>query len=658
MMQILGIRKFLSKKNYEKGYDAFFEKKWRASNLEQILKEYPILVEKIPTKERHNIYFTVAHCLEKKGRKLLEQWYIPFDIDKVSIVGEKPTQLELDSVINVVADVLKINKNDLPSIFSGNGFWFFIKLKTPITDEKYFSQTRNLYGELCREIDLALKRKNVAGSADRSVWSTARLARMPGTINIKPDKPQRTSFVINDNCNATADSFEELCRNVLTTPPSSGLVTIQNKKPHKYEMKSIFDKNKGCQFLRWCIDFPDEVNEPQWYAMLSITGRLQDGRNLSHEISSKYSKYNYAETDLKLDRALEHGPRTCKNIATLSDQCESCIHHKTTLSTPIQIEEVNLEKRTKFILKFECASDLCAEPSIEVPWLLKDTLPSAGTSLLVSKPKVGKTTLARYLALAVAKGEKFLNRETDAGTVLYIAAEENREQFKKLLRKLNAEQIKNVHFHIGPVPIDALKQLDSAIELIRPKLVIIDTMIRVLKVKDTNNYAEMAEAMAPVYELSTKHNTHIMILHHAGKSDPKELGDATLGSTVIFGSVDTGIRLAKKDNKVTICTDQRYGTSIEWSQLQFNSETLQMSLGQKESESRNADITARIINFIKDNPGCSPDDIHEGVVGHKKMIGYALKQLRNNSDVLTQGKGIKGSPFRFSYNMKEQEPKF
>jgi hypothetical protein len=56
--------------------------------------------------------------------------------------------------------------------------------------------------------------------------------------------------------------------------------------------------------------------------------------------------------------------------------------------------------------------DLLKEPEEKVSWLLADKLPAGGISVMSAKPKVGKSTLARCLAVAVGKGEPFLGGVT------------------------------------------------------------------------------------------------------------------------------------------------------------------------------------------------------------------------------------------------------
>jgi len=75
--------------------------------------------------------------------------------------------------------------------------------------------------------------------------------------------------------------------------------------------------------------------------------------------------------------------------------------------------------------------DLMSEPDEKISWIVADKLPAGGISILSAKPKVGKSTLARCLALAVARGEQFLGCPTTQGTVVYLALEEKRSEVQR-----------------------------------------------------------------------------------------------------------------------------------------------------------------------------------------------------------------------------------
>ena len=57
----------------------------------------------------------------------------------------------------------------------------------------------------------------------------------------------------------------------------------------------------------------------------------------------------------------------------------------------------------------------------DLDYAVEGLLPLTGTAVLAGRPKSGKSTLALNLALAVARGEPFLGRETRKGPALYCA---------------------------------------------------------------------------------------------------------------------------------------------------------------------------------------------------------------------------------------------
>jgi hypothetical protein len=54
------------------------------------------------------------------------------------------------------------------------------------------------------------------------------------------------------------------------------------------------------------------------------------------------------------------------------------------------------------------AKDVLAAEDVETSWIWEGILPAGGMSLVVAKPKVGKTTLAFDLAVSVAVEASFL----------------------------------------------------------------------------------------------------------------------------------------------------------------------------------------------------------------------------------------------------------
>lgn len=93
----------------------------------------------------------------------------------------------------------------------------------------------------------------------------------------------------------------------------------------------------GCAWLQHTNEDAGTLSEPDWYAMLGVVGRCQDGAQHAHEFSKPYAGYSAADTDKKLAHALrDAGPVTCERVAgELGGQqkyCGQCRHFGKILS--------------------------------------------------------------------------------------------------------------------------------------------------------------------------------------------------------------------------------------------------------------------------------------------------------------------------------------
>lgn len=299
-------------------------------------------------------------------------------------------------------------------------------------------------------------------------------------------------------------------------------------------------------------------------------------------------------------------------------------------------------------LKLTSAKDLLAEPPEEFNWLWQGRLTAIGTSIFVSKPKVGKTTMARGLAVAIAAGNSFLGMATKKSPVAYIAAEENREQFKKSLAHLNPDEIKDLVIHTGHTPPNLIECLEQYAVNSKPGLIILDTMIRAINVTDTNNYAEMTKALEPFQNFATRHQCHVMFIHHAGKME-REHGDGVLGSTAIFGSVDTLMMLERRKDQTFLKTIQRYGESLEPHIVHYDKDARELSLIGSSVEVSKLSHEDRVLEFLKEcSRPTTEEDLQKNVEGHKGAIGSALRRLYAKNLIRRIGEGKRNSPFLYS----------
>lgn len=339
MIQVLGLRDWTNPKTGKvQKVETFFGKGWRFNAVQEVFDQPTLdaVLKQIPVEEQFNLYFTVSDCFEESGRKLKEQHAIPFDIDDLDLQEGK----ELDAAeaaARAASEVLGVPFEDMGVCFSGNGVQFFILTTNPIVSEEYFDQTRAHYGVVAKMIQNKLHERGIKGKVDTSVWSKARLMRLPSTINRKPGRIERRSKILNG-------TFKPVDFDIVRL---SGLQFVEDHQSIPVEALKNYPKPDtpaictGCKFLQHCKTNQAEITEPQWYGMLSIVARLDNGRELAHEFSSKHPDYNHYETENKIEQTLiASGPRTCKNIESLWDKCHECEYYGK-VTSPIMIKSAN-----------------------------------------------------------------------------------------------------------------------------------------------------------------------------------------------------------------------------------------------------------------------------------------------------------------------------
>ena len=301
--------------------------------------------------------------------------------------------------------------------------------------------------------------------------------------------------------------------------------------------------------------------------------------------------------------------------------------------------------------------DLVTEPPEETAFLVEGMLPSGGVSLWGAKPKVGKSVAVRNLAVCVARGEPFLGRVCHQGTVLVLCLEEKRAEVANHFRNMGAT-VEQIHVHVGAAPAtskEGLQALENAITLYQPTLVIVDPVLKLVRVKDSSDYAELTRELEPVIELARKTGCHIAVTHHLGKQ-AREGGDDVLGSTAIFGAVDTLVLFRRRsDNQRVLQTIQRYGTDLGETVIPMD-ETGRIALGTAVADLKQAEVRERVLEVLgKLEVGESLDtkELREQTEMANTAVVHALKALMDEALVTRNGLGRQGSPFRYALTEKD-----
>jgi hypothetical protein len=177
-------------------------------------------------------------------------------------------------------------------------------------------------------------------------------------------------------------------------------------------------------------------------------------------------------------------------------------------------------------------------------WVWEPYLPVGSLSLLTAYAKVGKSTFAYPLALAIARGKPFLGTPTTQGPVLILAVEEHARDARLRLERFGATPTDPIHLHSG--------QLDPAVflavrEFVRKegvRLVLLDTLTTYWRIKDESDNAEIARLGSPFLDLAHETDAAVVLIHHHRKSGGAD-GHAIRGGGALFGLVDQALSLDK-----------------------------------------------------------------------------------------------------------------
>ena len=240
----------------------------------------------------------------------------------------------------------------------------------------YWFLTENVPYDLWKPVGINLKEKTqeFGFHADSSVTGDgARILRVPDTFNTK-DPLKKKSVVIRNVSepisfadfsdsippaisHSNLASTDELTKSLMSNGEQSpSKFEIILRKSHKYvtnqeKVKTIvtdkegneevsfknkiFERCAGCPQILDAYKNRATLEEPMWWAVLSIAKACTDGDEYIHIISKGHPGYSEALTESKADRF--KGPRTCLYFQQIApDGCKGCIH-KGKITSPIQL---------------------------------------------------------------------------------------------------------------------------------------------------------------------------------------------------------------------------------------------------------------------------------------------------------------------------------
>ena len=238
---------------------------------------------------------------------------------------------------------------------------------------------------------------------------------------------------------------------------------------------------------------------------------------------------------------------------------------------------------------------LMSQP-LRPPDFVVSGLLSKGLHILAGSPKVGKSWLALWLAVTVAKGEPVWGMNTRQGTTLYLCLEDSVLRIQNQLFEITEEAPPSVHFCTECAPIG--QGLEEQIESFMSEhpgtvLVIIDTLQIIRPVHDAT-YANDYRDLSVLKRLADKHGIAILLIHHLRKEKAEDVFHRISGTTAISGAVDSSFTLVEERRGSSRAKLTCIGRDIEFRELELE---------------RNGDNVWELISDSKSQPELLEDRI-------------------------------------------------
>lgn len=299
----------------------------------------------------------------------------------------------------------------------------------------------------------------------------------------------------------------------------------------------------------------------------------------------------------------------------------------------------------------------------QTDFIVDGLLTAGGLSILGAKPKVGKSSLSRYLATCVSKGVPFLGRNAKRGEVLLISLEDPRSHTDNALGVLGYDPNSDAQIHIvervspdKQETIAAIRKTLASLPGVR--LLIIDHLAPFLNIGDLSEYMPTLRGINLLRDLARDFPTvHILCLAHAKKVATSDPFDGILGSTALRGTPETNIVLLNERGRRVIVSEARVGRAIPATILNAvmitsagSDVAKSFSLGEPfnqyeadradKGEKKQADLyIRRVVDYLADCEGQTAihRDVLKGVVGKTERITDAIRSLESDGVIVSSG---------------------
>ena len=198
------------------------------------------------------------------------------------------------------------------------------------------------------------------------------------------------------------------------------------------------------------------------------------------------------------------------------------------------------QNRKKFKKLRTVSGDELMKKTVKPARFVVNGLLPRGLNIVAGKRKEGKSWLMLDLCFSVAEGEKFLDHDTEQGTVLYLDLED--PESRLIQRARGIRDVIPSKFHeatkAGRLGGGLTEQIEDFVkEHPDTNLVVIDTLQKIRKPKG-DTYAGDYAVISALKNLADRLDIAIVCIHHTRKMKAKDTFDSVLGSTGLTAAAD------------------------------------------------------------------------------------------------------------------------
>ncbi|MBB6309699.1 AAA family ATPase [Xanthobacter tagetidis] len=193
-------------------------------------------------------------------------------------------------------------------------------------------------------------------------------------------------------------------------------------------------------------------------------------------------------------------------------------------------------------------SFLTDPPPPPMRWVWRDIVPAASLVTIAGAPGGGKTAVSVALALAVARGDLLLDRETVQGSVLIVSAEAAHSTARRLRAAAGDDLSLPIGHATGQIDLldpDSTNRIIGAIDKMRERferpvrLVVLDALASATRGADENSGREMSRALGSLHEVIHARGASVLLLAHTAKAG----GNQVRGHSSILADADVHLSL-------------------------------------------------------------------------------------------------------------------